>query len=125
MAHSWDLCPKGFLGLNYHEVVTLLLSLIPSLLGLNLCLLGLNFGSFNLILKPLGFLQLFLEGCHLFLRSIQLISSLAQALSLVLGLPLCAFQGRVSTPTGMLLIGQLFLQFSIVLFSNIKGLHSC
>ena len=67
--HSWDLCPKGFLDLNYSEVVTLLLSLVPGLLGLNLCLLGLSSGLFNLIFKPLGFFQLSFEGCHLFLKS--------------------------------------------------------
>ena len=86
-----------------------MLSLVPSLLDLNLCLFGLSFGFFNLILKSLGFFQLFLENCHLFLRSIQLISGLAQVLPLVLGLPLCTLQGQVSTLVGMLLIGQLFL----------------
>ena len=88
--YSWDLCPKGFLSLSYPEVVTLLLSLIPGLLGLNPRLLGLRFGFFNLILKPLGLPQLFPEGCHLILRSLQLISGLAQVLPLILGLPLCA-----------------------------------
>ena len=76
-AYSWDLCPKGFLGLSYSEVVTLLLSLVPSLLGLNPRLLSLNFGFFSMILKPLGLLQLFLKGCYLFLRSLQLISGFA------------------------------------------------
>ena len=87
-AYNWDLYPKGFLGLSYPEVVTFLLSLIPSLLGLNPRLLDLSFGFFSLILKPLGLLQLFHEGCHLILRSLQLISGLAQALPLILGLPL-------------------------------------
>ena len=53
MAYGWDLCTKGFLDLSYFEVVTLLLSFTPSLLGLNPRLLGLSFGFFNLILKPL------------------------------------------------------------------------
>ena len=54
MTYNWDLCPKGFLGLNYSKVVTLLLSLVPSLLDLIPCLLGLSFDFFSLILKPLG-----------------------------------------------------------------------
>ena len=107
--HNWDLCPKGFLCLSYFEVVTLLLNLVPSLLDLNLCLLDLSFGFFSLILKPLSFFQLFLESCHLFPRSSQLISGLTQALPLVLNLPLHALQGRVNAPMGMLFIGQLFL----------------
>ena len=90
MAYGWDLCTKGFLDLSYFEVVTLLLSFAPSLLGLNPRLLGLSFGFFNLILKPLGLLQLFPKGYHLFLRSLQLINGLVQAFSLILGLPLCA-----------------------------------
>ena len=89
-AYSWDLCPKGFLGLNYSEVITLLLSLVPSLLSLNPRLLSLSFGFFSLILKPLGLIQLFPKGCHLFLRSLQLISGPPQALPLILGLPLRA-----------------------------------
>ena len=53
--HSWDLCLKGFLGLNHPEVVTLLLSLIPSLFGLHFCLLNLIFQPLSLLLKLLGF----------------------------------------------------------------------
>ena len=107
--HSWDRCPKGFLSLNYSKVVTLLLSLVPSLLGLNLCLLNFSLGFFSPILKPLGFFQLFLERCHLLLGNSQLISCLVQTLPLVLGLPLCAIQGQFSTTASMLLLGQLFL----------------
>ena len=60
--HSWDPYPKGFLGLSYSKVVTLLLSLIPNLLGLNPCLFSFSLGLFSLIFKPLGFFQFFLSA---------------------------------------------------------------
>ena len=44
-----DLCPKGFLGLGYFDVVTMLLSLVPSHFNLLFILLGLLLGFFNLL----------------------------------------------------------------------------
>ena len=55
-AHRGDLCLKSILGLSYANVVAVLFSLIPFLLGFNLVLLSLRFGFFSLILK---FISLF------------------------------------------------------------------
>ena len=86
MTYGRDLCPKGILGLGYTDVVAMLFSLFPCLLGLYFCFLC-------LIFELLGFFQLFLKSCHLFPGSSQLISGLAQAFPLVLGLPLRTLQG--------------------------------
>ena len=124
MTYGRDLCQEGVLGLNYADVVAMLFSLFSHLLGLYSRFLHLGLCFFGLILKPLGFFQFFLERCQLFPGGSQLISGLAQAFPLVLGLPLHAIQGQVSTTASILLLGQLFLQFSIAIFSNGKHLHS-
>ena len=49
--HSGDLCPKSVLGLSYADVIAVLLSLIPLLLGFDLVLLSLQFGFFGQVLK--------------------------------------------------------------------------
>ena len=48
--HSWDLCPKGVLGLGYSDVVTMLLSLISSLHGLRFNSLALVSRLLSLVL---------------------------------------------------------------------------
>ena len=62
-AHGGDLCSKSILGLNYADVVAVLLSLIPLLLSLiplllsfSFVLLSLHFGFFSLLLKFLSLL---------------------------------------------------------------------
>ena len=55
-AHRGDLCSKSILGLSYANVVAMLLSLIPFLLGFNLVLFSLHFGFFSLILKFISLL---------------------------------------------------------------------
>ena len=50
-AHRGDLYSKSIFGLSYTNVVAVLLSLIPLLLGFNLVLLSLPFGFFSLVLK--------------------------------------------------------------------------
>ena len=67
-----DLCPKGVLGLNYVDVVAMLLSLVPLLLGFDLVLLSLQFNFFGQVLKFVSLLQLLLQGCHLLLGHNQL-----------------------------------------------------
>ena len=124
-AYDRDLCSEGILGLGYADVVAMLFSLIPCLLGLYFCLLRLNFCLYGRIFEPLGFFQLLFKGCHLFPGSSQLIIGLMQALPLILGLSLCTLQSRVSTLTGMFLISQLFPQFYIALISNVERLHNC
>ena len=56
MAHDRDLCPKGVLGLSYADVVAILLSLVPLLLGFDLVLLSLQFSFFGQVLKFVSFL---------------------------------------------------------------------
>ena len=65
--HDRDLCPKGVLGFSYADVVAMLLSLIPLLLGFDLVLLSLQFSFFGQVLKFVSLLQLLLQGCHLLL----------------------------------------------------------
>ena len=48
--YGWDLCPKGVLGLNYRDVVTMLLNLRSSLLGLRFSSLGLVYRLLDLVL---------------------------------------------------------------------------
>ena len=55
-AHDGDLCSKNILGLNYADVVAVLLSIIPLLLNFSLVLLGLHFCFFSLLLKSLNLL---------------------------------------------------------------------
>ena len=55
-AHRRDFCSESILGLSYANVVAVLFSLIPFLLGFNLVLLSLNFGFFSLILKFISLL---------------------------------------------------------------------
>ena len=50
-AHGRDLCPKSILGLSYADVVAVLLSLVPLLLGFDLVLLSLQFNFFGQVLK--------------------------------------------------------------------------
>ena len=57
---SGDLSPKSVLGLSYADVVAVLLSLVPLLLGFDLVLLSLQFGFFGQVLKPVSLLQLLL-----------------------------------------------------------------
>ena len=102
-----DLCPEGILGFGYADVVTMLFSLVPSLLGLYFCILSLIFQFFSLILELLGFFQFLLEGCYLLLGRSQLVIGLTKALPLILGLSLSALQSRVSTLLGFFLLGQL------------------
>ena len=118
-AYGRDLCPEGILGLSHADVIAMLLGLIFFFLNLDFCLLHLSFGFFRLIFKLLGFLQLFLKGCQLLLGSSQLVIGLTHEFPLILGLPLCTLQSQVSTFPSMLLVGQLFLQFCVALFSNI------
>ena len=54
--HSGDLCPKSDLSLSYTDVVAMLLSLIPLLLGFDLVLLSLQFGFFDQALKLVSLL---------------------------------------------------------------------
>ena len=70
--HGRDLCPKGILGLNYADVVAMLLSLIPLLLGFDLVLLSLLFNFLGQVHKFVSLLQLLLQGCHLLLGRNQL-----------------------------------------------------
>ena len=56
MAHSGDLCSKSILGLSDADVVAVLLSLIPLLIGFSFVLLSLHFGFFSLLLKFLSLL---------------------------------------------------------------------
>ena len=55
---SWDLSPKSILGLSYVDLVAVLLSLVPFLLGFGLVLLSLHSGFFGQVLKPISLLQL-------------------------------------------------------------------
>ena len=55
-AHRGDLYSKSILSLSYADVVAMLLSLIPFLLGINLVLFSLHFGFFSLILKFISLL---------------------------------------------------------------------
>ena len=88
MTHSGDFCPKSVLGLSYADVVAMLLSLIPLLLGFDLILLSLQFGFFGQILKLVSLLQLLLQGYDLLLGRNQLPLNLVGQLSLALGLSL-------------------------------------
>ena len=72
MAHGRDFCLKGVLGLSYVDVVAMLLSLVPLLLGFDLVLLSLKFSFFGQVLKFVSLLQLRLQGCHLLLGHNQL-----------------------------------------------------
>ena len=60
MIDSEDLRPKSVLGLSYADVVAMLLSLIPLLIGFDLILFSLQFGFFDQVLKPINLLQLLL-----------------------------------------------------------------
>ena len=71
-AHGRDLCPKSVLGLSYADVVAVLPSLIPLILGFDLVLPSLQFGFFGQVLKFVSLLQLLLQGCHLLLGRNQL-----------------------------------------------------
>ena len=51
LAHRGDLCSESILGLGYANVIAVLLSLVPFLLGFNLVLLSLHSGFFSLILE--------------------------------------------------------------------------
>ena len=55
---SRDLSPKSVLGLYYPNVVAMLLSLVPLLLGFELVLLSLHFGILSQGLEPVHLLQL-------------------------------------------------------------------
>ena len=68
----------------------MLFNLVPRLLGLYFCLLGLSFQFFSLILEFLGFFQFLPEGCYLLLRRSQLVIGLTKALPLILDLSLSA-----------------------------------
>ena len=122
--YSRDLCPEGILGLGYANVVAMLFSLFVRLLGLYFCFLRLGLCFLGLIFELLGFFQLFLKCCHLFLSSSYLVSGFAQTLPLFLGLPLYAFQGRVSVTANLLLTGQLFLQIGNIMFGYCQCLYS-
>ena len=103
-----DLCSEGNLNLGHADVVTMLFNLIPSFLGLYLCLLSLSPQLLSLIFEFQGFFQFLLKGYHLLLRISQLILCLAQKLPLLLGLPFSALQGRISTLFGLFLLSQFF-----------------
>ena len=53
-----------------------------------------------------------------------MILSLTQELPLLLGLPLNALQGRISTLSGLFLLSQLFPQVLNALISNVERLNS-
>ena len=90
------------------SLVPSLLSLILSLLGLYFCLLSLSSQLLSMIFELLGFFQLLLKGCYFLFGRSQPILSLTQKLPLLLGLPLSALQGRISTLSGIFLLNQLF-----------------
>ena len=107
LIYGRDLCPESILNLGYTDIVTMLFSLVPSLLSLYFCLLGLSSQLLSMIFELLGFFQLlFKSGYFLFGRG-QLILGLTQKLPLLLGLPLSALQGRISTLSGLFLLSQL------------------
>ena len=108
LIYGKNLCLEGILGLGYTDIVTMLFSLIPSPLGLYFCLLGLSSQFFSLILELLGFFQFLPENYYLLLGRSQLVIGLTKALPLILVLSLSALQSQVSTPPGLLLLGQLF-----------------
>ena len=58
MTDGRDFSPKSVLGLSYPNVVAMLLSLVPLLLGFELVLLSLHFGLFGQGLEPISLLQL-------------------------------------------------------------------
>ena len=87
----------------------MLFDLVPSLLGLYLYFLGLDSQLLSMTFELLGFFQFLLKGCQLLLGRNQLILGLTQKLPLLLGLPLSAFQGRISTFSSDFLFSQLFL----------------
>ena len=58
MTDSRDLSPKSVLGLNYADVVAVLLILVPLLLSFGLVLLNLQSSFFGQVLKPISLLQL-------------------------------------------------------------------
>ena len=123
-AYDEDLCLEDILGLSHADVIGMLLGLIFFFFSLGFCFLRLSFGFLCLIFESLGFLQLFLKGCQLLLRRNQLVIGLTHEFPLILGLPLCTLQSLVNTFRSVLLVGQLFLQLGITLFSNIQGLHN-
>ena len=88
-AYGGDLYLEGILGLSYVDVKAMLFGLVPFLLSLGLCLLYLGFCFLGLIFEPLGFFQLFPQGCQLLLGSSQLVIGLVLELPLILGLSLC------------------------------------
>ena len=106
--YSGDLCSKGILSLGHTDVVTMLFNLVPSFLGLYLCLFSLSPQLLSLIFKFLGFFQFLLKGSRLFLGRSQLILGLTQKLSLLLGLPFSALQSHISTLSGIFLLSQHF-----------------
>ena len=55
-AYGGDLCSENIFGLSYADVVAVLLSLIPLLLGFSFFFLNLHFCFFNLLLKFLSLL---------------------------------------------------------------------
>ena len=97
----------------------MLFGLIPFFLSLGFCLLRLSLCFLRLVFEPLGFLQLFPKGHQLLLGGSQLVIGLTHELPLVLDLPLCTLQNRANTLPSMLLVGQLFLQLCVALFSNV------
>ena len=58
MTDGRDLSPKSVLSLSYADVIVMLLSLVPLLLGFELVLLSLHFGFFGQGLEPISLLQL-------------------------------------------------------------------
>ena len=72
MAHGEDLYSKSVLSFSYADVVIVLFSLVPLLLGFDLVLPSLQFGFFGQVLKFVSLLQLLLQGCHLLLGRNQL-----------------------------------------------------
>ena len=63
MTYGRDLCSKGILSLGHANIVTMLFSLVPSLLGLYLCFLSLGSQLLSMTFELLGFFQFLLKGC--------------------------------------------------------------
>ena len=62
MTYGGDLSSEGILNLDHVDVVTMLFSLVPSLLGLYLSLLNLGSQLLSMTFELLGFFQFFLKG---------------------------------------------------------------